>query len=81
MIFIGILLYRFVSDFGPKRSGKAPNGVTMGGNYIPRHPTVTSGPILGDICFVEKKTGKIDKNLENCIFLYFFLGFPGPPSP
>ena len=32
-IFIGILLYRFLGDFYPKWSGKAPNDVIMSGNY------------------------------------------------
>ena len=33
MILIGILLCRFLSDLGPKWSGKALNEVIMGGNY------------------------------------------------
>ena len=35
MNFIGILLYRFLSGFGPKWSGKVPNNVNviMGGSY------------------------------------------------
>ena len=33
MICIGILLYRFLNDFGPKLSGKAPNEVIMGDKY------------------------------------------------
>ena len=32
-VCIGILLYRFLSDFSPKWSGKVPTGVTMGENY------------------------------------------------
>ena len=50
MIFIGILLYCFFYDFGSKWPGKAQNEVT-----IPRHPAVTSGPILGQTCFSEKR--------------------------
>ena len=35
-IFIRILSHRFLGDFGPKWSGKVPNGVIMGGDYSQR---------------------------------------------
>lgn len=47
---IWVLLCRFSSDFGPRWSGKAPNGLQWVETTL-KHPTVTSGPILKDFCW------------------------------